>query len=462
MPDIVLRKITGLQGQIRLPPDKSISHRLALIASISRGKTIIRNFSLSQDCLRTLKVLKDLGVKARLRRAGEESNSEASLTIWGKGLYGLSPSSTSLYLGESGTTMRLLLGILAGQRFKCVLRAAPSLNRRPMKRVTAPLRLMGARIIARKVWIDKSRDEEYPPLVIEGGQLKSIGYKLPIASAQVKSAILMAGLYAKGWTSVEEPNPTRDHTERILKAFGARLEVKEKICKIKGRAELSSPGEIEVPGDFSSASFFIVAATIIPHSCVIVRLVGLNPRRSGLLDALRRMGAKIKILNLTKSNTNCGEPIADILVESSRLQAIEIKHKEIPRLIDELPILMVAASKAKGATRIRGASELRVKETDRINSMYTNLRKMKADICVRGSDIVIRGRRFLEGGEVSGFGDHRTAMSMIVAGLCARGKTKVTGIECIDKSFPGFLFTLKQILPKEEKGVLLIENHFQK
>jgi len=456
MRPFVVKPCLPLKGEISLLGDKSIAHRSIIISALARGETRIKNFPDSKDCLSTVKAFKKLGIKIK---AGPQH----TVTIFGKGLYGLSKPNGPIFISESGTTLRLLLGVLSGQNFKTRLVAGASLSRRPMLRVNSPLRMMGARIKAR-VKRQKAKIEEYPPLIIQGGSLRPIKYTMPLASAQVKSAILLAGLYAKGKTYVRERVPTRDHTERMLKLFRAGMKLKQNTIVIKGGQELVSPRLLTIPGDISSAGFFIVPAVIIPKSQVLIRNVSLNPSRTGILKVLKRMGADIQVTlpvrqaGKSPSHPACpagrqvtrGEPMGDIVVKSSSLRGIIIKKEEIPSLIDEIPILMVAACIAGGRTVFEGVGELRVKETDRIRSMSENLKKMGAKIAVFKTDnlekIIIQGIKQLKGARVRSFGDHRTAMSMIAAGLTAEDETTIDDISCIDKSFPNFLNILKTLL----------------
>ncbi|MEE8317587.1 MAG: 3-phosphoshikimate 1-carboxyvinyltransferase, partial [Candidatus Omnitrophota bacterium] len=357
--------------------------------------------------------------------------------VHGVGMQGLKRPKHSLYLGNSGTTMRVLPGILSGQDFRVVLKGDRSLSKRPMQRIVGPLRKMGLRIKG------KGKKQIYPPLEIHGGNLKPIRYRSRVASAQVKSCILLAGLFAEGSTGVTEPVKSRDHTERILKIFGCRLKVKGCTVSLKGPAKLKSPRVIKMPADISSAAFFMVAGCILPRTKIIIKDVGLNPTRTGIVDILRRMGGDIRIKNKRLKGKDC-EPMGDIIVASSRLKGIKISPLEVIRVIDEVPIIMVAAASAKGPSVIKGVGELRIKETDRIKSMVTNLRKMGGEIDVRGDVLRIRGGSNLHGTRVSSYGDHRTAMSMLIAGLVSKGRVSVTGLDCINKSFPGFLenFTL--------------------
>jgi len=461
-PLLVKPALVGLQGESVLLGDKSIAHRSVIISAISHGNTTIENFPNNKDCLSTLKALKKLGIKITQENS-ETAKSCSAITILGKGLRGLSSPKGPIFLGDSGTTLRLLLGVLAGQNFKTKLKAGKSLSQRPMLRVTVPLRMMGA-IIKSKVPClpagresQKSKIEEYAPITIKGGNLMPITYKMPVASAQVKSAILLAGLYTKGKTEVIEPTKTRDHTERILKLFKADIKLKQNTIVIKGNKELVSPGRIYIPGDISSASFFMVLATLIPGSQIRIRNVSLNPSRTGIISVLKRMGANIRITDYRLPITDY-EPMGDIFVKSANLRGTIVKKEEIPALIDELPILMLAACRASGRTVFEGVSELRVKETDRINSMSGNLKKMGADIRTikkNGQEqIVIKGVKELKGSRISSFADHRTAMSMVVAGLVAGGETLIDDIDCINKSFPNFFSFLKNLLRPSCKVLL--------
>jgi 3-phosphoshikimate 1-carboxyvinyltransferase len=425
------------RGRISLAGDKSIAHRALVIGALSCGKTIIKNFPIHDDSLATLNALVDLGVKI-LR-------SHKQVLVYGCGRQGLKKSPKSIFSANSGTTLRLLLGVLAGMDFKTRFVAGKYLSARPMSRVNQPLRLMGAKISA------KNRgSQEYPPIVISGGNLKGIVYRLPVASAQVKSAILLAGLSASGKTRVIERLNTRDHTERMLKAFGANIIINKNNITLNPDKDLTSPGQIYIPGDISSAAFFVVLCLIIPGSKVIIERVGLNPSRIGIIKVLKRMKAKIKVVSFKGKQSQSFEPMGNLAVTSSRLKATVVNPWEIPSLVDELPVLMVAACFAEGRTIIKGAGELRVKETDRINSMVNNLKCMGADIRAIKSagmeSIVIKGKVSLNGTKLKSFGDHRTAMSMIVAALASKGSSRLDDISCISKSFPGFLTTLNTLI----------------
>jgi len=441
-----VKRASCVKGEILLSGDKSIACRSIIISAISCGKTTVENFPPNKDCLRTIKTFKNLGIKIT------QNQKVKTITVFGNGLCGLKKPKGPVFVGDSGTTLRLTLGVLAGQNFVVTLTAGKSLSGRPMLRVTAPLRMMGVEISARRTPKTKNltpntKFEEYPPITIEGGALKPMTYKMPVASAQVKSAILLAGLYAKGKTCVIEPVKTRDHTERMLRLFRAGIKVNENTIVIKGKKELVSPGRIFIPGDISSAGFFMVLGTILPNSRILIKDINLNPSRIGIIKVLKRMGSDIQV----SGNSAVGfEPIGDIIIKSSKLKSTIIKKKEIPSLIDELPILMVAACFAKGESVFEGVGELRIKETDRIRSMSENLKKMGADIRViktpKSEKIIIQGGKTFIGATVKSFGDHRTAMSMVVAGLVAEGKTRIDNISCINKSFPNFLSLLKTII----------------
>lgn len=421
-----------LRGVVIVPGDKSISHRAAILAALSCGQTTIKNFLFSDDCLATLKVLESLGVKIIYRKKFCE------VIVESEGF--LRSPKTSLFMKESGTSARVLLGVLAGQNFVSKVTGSPSLMRRPMLRVIKPLRLMGARIKTKKL-----KNNEFLPAEIFPADLHGIEWAQEVASAQVKSAILLAGLFAEGETIIKEPVATRDHTERMLKLFG--VPVKNVGGKIHlSPSRLKSPGEIVIPRDFSSAAFFIVAGLLIKNSRLLIKDVGINPARFGIFYVLKRMGAKMTILN----RRPLFEPVADIEVVSSPLKAVIIKAREIPGLIDELPVLMIAAARAKGKTIIEGADELRVKETDRIQSMFFNLEKLGIKINVKsgkknGERIEIFGSDHFEGAHLRSFSDHRTAMSVYIAALAAKGASTLDDAGCVSKSFPGFFDVMKHL-----------------
>jgi 3-phosphoshikimate 1-carboxyvinyltransferase len=452
---IELSKAWKFKGEFSPPPDKSISHRAVIFSSLSTGKSIIKNFLRAEDTISTVNAMRMLGVEITevsgqvsppprppLSKGGIEGgvSSEpltpySALIINGRGLYGLREPSNIIDCGNSGTTIRMLSGVLSGNPFFSVLTGDESLRTRPMSRVITPLRQMGAEIMAR----DRDR---FPPIAVKGKKLQPIRYIMPIASAQVKSAILLAGLYVDGETEVIEPSKSRDHTERILPAFGADIKVEGLHIKIKGETELKGM-EIHVPGDFSSAAFFIVGALLIRDSEIIIMGVGVNPTRTGLIGILKEMGADIEISNIRELS---GEPIADIYCKGYReLKAINITKEKIPSLIDEFPILCVAATQATGITTIRGAEELRVKESDRIKSMATELRKMGAEIEEFEDGLSITGKTKLKGAFLESHGDHRIAMAMSIAAIIAEGTTTINDVSSVNISFPGFFEILRKL-----------------
>jgi len=424
MKKIEIKKSNALKGEVVPPPDKSISHRAAIFSALAEGKSVIKNYLRAGDTLSTLSALKALAVEIEIGK---------DIVVYGRGLYGLKEPLSPIDCGNSGTTIRLLTGVLSGNPFFSVLYGDESLSERPMARVINPLKEMGSNIMARD-------GDRFPPIAIRGGNLKGIRYEMPVASAQVKSSLLLAGLYAEGVTEVIEPAPSRDHSERMLPAYGARLEKSGLRTSIYAGALKGC--DCEVPGDFSSASFFIVAALIVPNSEVIIKNVGLNPTRTGLLLALEKMGAQIEI---NKGNTG-GEPIGDIICRTSRnLKGIDISGDIVPSLIDEFPILCIAACCAEGITTIREAQELRVKESDRIRAMSEGLRAMGIEVEEMPDGISIKGG-ILRGAEVSSHKDHRIAMAFSIAGLVAEGTTTILEADAVDISFPEFYETLRRLL----------------
>jgi len=410
----------GVRGEISVPGDKSISHRSIMLGSLGQGKTVVHGFLQGEDNRATLNAFRAMGIVIDELEGG-------LLAIEGKGLHGLSEPGDVIDCGNSGTTIRLMTGLLSGQDFFSVLTGDKYLRKRPMRRVVKPLADMGACIWGR----DKG---EKAPLAISGGPLTPIEYDSPIASAQVKSAILLAGLYADGVTTVREPHLSRDHSERMLTYFGADVRPFEGGVSISGNPRLVGR-EIFVPGDISSAAFFMVAALITPGSELLIRDVGMNPTRSGIVDILLAMGGDLQVLN---ERERSGEPVADILVRSSDLKGIEIGGGVVPRAIDEFPIVSVAAAFAEGTTVIRDAHELRVKETDRIAAMTSELTRLGASVEATEDGMVIQGGDILSGGEVSSHGDHRIAMSMAVAALRASAPVTIDDTECTATSFPRF------------------------
>ncbi len=411
---------SALRGEIRVPGDKSISHRAIMLAAIAEGSSRITGFLEGEDTRATARAFAQMGVRI-------ESPRESERFVHGVGLRGLEQSESSIDCGNAGTGMRLLTGLLAGQSFGSTLIGDESLSRRPMRRVIEPLSKMGALI--------DSEPGGLPPLRVRGSaRLKGISYELPVASAQVKSAILLAGLYADGETHVVEPHPTRDYTERMLSAFGWPIEFGEGWARVTGGHRLRAI-DIDVPADFSSAAFFIVAATVIPNSELTISGVGMNPRRTGLLQVLRLMGADIRESNPREVG---GERVSDLKVRSSALKGVDVPVEHVPDMIDEFPILFVAAALAQGVTRVTGAAELRVKESDRIAVMAKGLRALGAAIEETPDGAVIHGGAF-QGGEVDSAGDHRCAMSFAVAAAVAASPIRILDCANVATSFPGFV-----------------------
>ena len=416
--------IKRLNGEITMPGDKSISHRAVMVGAIAKGKTTINGLLDCDDTNYTIRAFEDMGVEIRKK--------ESATIITGNSLRGLKKPKGPIYLGNSGTSMRILSGILAGQGFETKLVGDKSLSNRPMGRVAKPLSLMGVDI--------KTGPNSLPPLVIKGGKVKPMSYRMPIPSAQVKSAILFAGLYADGVTTVEEEFKSRDHTERMLKYFGSNLKVENLKVSMAGGGELRAR-DLEIPGDVSSASFFIVGAAILKGSEIALKNVGINPTRAGILKVLSRMGVELEVFN----KRELFEPVADIRVRYSGTKGVDIEEQEMPSIIDEIPIIFVLAALSRGTTRIRGAQELRVKETDRIKSMKENLEKMGAKFRIDKDDIIIDGVAELKGANLKSFDDHRTCMSMAIAALAAKGESVLDDIDCVSKSFPGFFETLEKL-----------------
>lgn len=425
MANLTISPAKKIKAEIHVPGDKSISHRAIMIGSLASGRTKVSNFLPSADCLATVKCFRKLGIEININGKYVE--------VYGKGLRGLKPSKETLDVGNSGTTIRLMTGILSGQPFVTKITGDKSIERRPMRRIVDPLREMGASIEGRI-----AEDNIYAPLKISGGDLSPIEYELPVASAQVKSAILLAGLFAHGETVVIEKNHARDHTERMLAYFGA--------TKIRGMRVMGLRGfngaDIDIPGDLSSASFFVTAALLVPGSKLLIREVGLNPTRTGIIDVLHRMGADLEVKD---EEIISEEPRGSILAKTSKLKGIKISGEIIPRIIDEIPIIAVAATQAEGTTEIRGARELRVKESDRIATISSELKKMGAVIKELEDGMMIKGPVKLKGAAVKSYGDHRIAMAMAIAGLIAEGETTIEDTACIETSFPGFEKILKQI-----------------
>jgi 3-phosphoshikimate 1-carboxyvinyltransferase len=415
----IARAGTPLRGRMRVPGDKSISHRAVMLGALAEGVSHVRGFLEGEDTRATARVFEQLGVRIEVPSASER-------IVHGVGLHGLRAPPGSLDCGNAGTGMRLLAGVLAAQPFDSVLVGDASLSKRPMRRVIDPLARMGASIDA---------EGGLPPLRIRGGRrLRGIEYALPVASAQVKSAVLLAGLYALGTTRIAEPHPTRDYTERMLAAFGWPIEFSPGVARLDGGHRLRAT-DVDVPADFSSAAFFLVAASVVPGSALCIEAVGINPRRTGLLAALRLMGADIEVRDPREQG---GEPVADLLVRHAPLRGVEIPVELAPDMIDEFPALFAAAACAQGRTVVRGAAELRVKESDRIATMAAGLRALGASIEETPDGAVIDGGP-LQAGDVDSHGDHRIAMSLAIAAQRADGPVRIDDVANVATSFPGFV-----------------------
>ena len=408
-----------IRGELLVPGDKSVSHRAVMLAALAEGSSRVSGFLEGEDTRATAAIFQAMGVRM-------ESPSPSQRVVHGVGLHGLQPPPWNLDCGNAGTGMRLLAGVLAGQRFDSVLVGDASLSRRPMARVIGPLQRMGARI--------EAGEGGLPPLRIYGNNvLQGIDYELPVASAQVKSAVLLAGLYARGETRVREPHPTRDYTERMLSAFGWPIAFAPGEARLSGGHRLLAC-DVDVPADFSSAAFFLVAASLVPGSDLLLRRVGMNPRRTGLLEALRLMGADIQA---TSPGEQGGEPVADLRVRHARLRGIEVPERLVPDMIDEFPALFVAAALAEGRTVVRGAAELRVKESDRIAVTAAALQALGAKVLETPDGAVIDGGG-LHGGRIDSHGDHRVAMSLAIAAQRASGEVRIGDCANVATSFPGF------------------------
>lgn len=443
MSQLTVRPSASLQGSVRVPGDKSISHRALMFGALADGESRIEGFLPSGDCLATLGCLRALGVEMTPSPSqGEEpvlSSSKdwgggqvTTLTVHGRGLRGLQKPAAPLNCVRSGTTMRLLTGILAGQSFDCTLTGDPQLLRRPMRRITEPLRAMGAEI---------ADTDGCAPLTVRGRRLRGCDHTLAVASAQVKSALLLAGLYADGPTVVRQPGPARDHTERMLMAMGAKIAIDGLDVKLTP-VDALTPTSLTVPGDISSAAFLLVAAALIEGSEVTIEGVGVNPTRTGLLGVLGEMGARIDIENAWVQG---GEPVADLTARFSSLRGVEIGGNTVVRMIDEFPILAVAATQGSGTTVVRDAAELRVKETDRIAAIVEGLQAMDARIESRPDGFIVEGPTPLQGAVVNSYGDHRLAMALAVAGMIAEEETVIENAECIADSFPGFVALMQSL-----------------
>lgn len=419
--------VTGLRGEVSVPGDKSISHRSVILGALAEGKTQITGFLDAADCRKTAQALVAMGVK--IDNLGQDD-----MVVHGVGLRGLRDPGKPLDLGNSGTGMRLLMGVLAGQNFTTTLTGDESLRRRPMDRIAIPLKQMG-------IEVSGQGERCTPPVTIYGGQPRVITYHTPMASAQVKSAVLLAGLYTEGTTTVIEPGLSRDHTERMLAAFGGEVTIDGLQVSVAGSPKLRGQ-EIVVPGDFSSAAFLLAAALLAPDSQVTIRDVLLNPTRTGLLNILQRMDAEVEVTNRRQVG---GEERGDITASTSELVATEVGGAEIPKMLDEVPILTLLATQAEGQTVIRDAVELRVKESDRLATTAKMLRAFRAQVEEQPDGLIINGPTRLDGVTVNSYGDHRIAMTAAVAGLIAAGETVVEDTACIDTSFPGFVDSLAQV-----------------
>ena len=425
---MIIQPASHLKGTLSIPGDKSISHRSIMFGSIAKGTTKIHNFLMGDDCLSTIECFRKLGIDIEMHND--------YILVHGKGLHGLKPASEILDCGNSGTTTRLISGILAGQPFTSTLTGDASIQKRPMKRIIEPLRQMHAAI--------EGKDDNFCPLTISPSTLEGICYTSPVASAQVKSCVLLAGLYANTPTTVCEPALSRDHTERMLSAFGAIIERKDKCVTIYPNPELEAM-EVIVPGDISSAAFFMVAGLIVPNSKLILQNVGINPTRRGILDALLAMGGHITCFN---ERELCGEPVCDMIIESSDLHGITIEGDIIPTMIDEIPAFAVAALFAHGTTIIKDAKELRVKESNRIDTMCHELGKMGVVIRPLEDGMIIEGNATLHGAILESYDDHRIAMSLAVAALKATTPSQILNSECIRISYPHFFEHLKAVSTK--------------
>jgi 3-phosphoshikimate 1-carboxyvinyltransferase len=424
-----VKRTTSMQGEIDLPGDKSITHRALLLSSLGSTTSRISNYLDGADCHATVGCIRSLGVSVNRR--------QTKLLVHGRGLDGWREPSDVLDCIRSGTTMRLLSGLLAGQPFMSILNGRTQLRARPMDRVISPLRLMGARISGRS-------GDRLPPLCISGTPLHGIEYRSPVASAQVSSCILLAGLFAEGTTRVTEPARSRDHTARMLRARGIAVLDDGDGQSLQGPITKLAGIDVDVPGDISSAAYLIVASLLVPGSTLLLKSVGINPSRTGILDVLFAMGVTIEVIN---EHDEGGEPVADLFVRQQDLAATTISGVLIPRLIDEIPILALAATQAEGITTIRDASELRVKETDRIATIVAALRALGAHVEPHSDGLVVEGPTPLHGALVESAGDHRIAMMAVIAGLIASGETVVTDIERVQDSFPGFVQKLAALAP---------------
>ncbi len=426
---MIIKPAHSLKGEIHIPGDKSISHRSVMFGALANGMTEVTHFLQGADCLSTISCFQKLGIPIE--------NTNGCIRIQGKGLHGLRPPACVLDVGNSGTTMRLLSGILAGQPFSSTLNGDASIKKRPMKRIITQLREMGAAVSG-------ADGTDCAPLFINGAPLHGIDYQSPVASAQVKSCILLAGLYADTKTSVTEPSLSRNHTELMLRSFGAEITCSDTTATILPDAVLTGQ-KIDVPGDISSAAYFIAAALLVPNAEVLIHNVGVNPTRDGILRAAKAMNADITRLN---EHQVSGEPVCDLLVRSSSLTATTVEGSLIPTLIDEIPVLAVLAAYANGTTVIRDAAELKVKESNRIETIVSNLKKMGADVEATEDGMVIYGGKPLHCAEIDPHADHRIAMAFAVAALCAQGGAEILNAECASVSYPSFYKDLQSLYAK--------------
>ena len=424
---MLIKPVNKIKATIIIPGDKSISHRAIMLSSLAEGESNIYNFLMGDDCLNTIECFRSLGVPIKIK--------EDKITIDGVGLNGLKQANNILDVGNSGTTIRLMSGILAGQEFSSEITGDSSIQKRPMDRITIPLKQMGAVISG-----------NHAPLKIQGSRLKAINYNMPVASAQVKSSILLAGLFSDDTISINELEKSRDHTERMINFMGGNIIV-DGLSIISKPIKKLYAKDIYIPGDISSAAFFVVLGAIVKDGDITIKDVGINPTRTGILDILIAMGANIKITN---KKILSGEPVADLHIKSSTLKGIEISGEIIPRLIDEIPIIGVAAAFAEGKTIIKNAEELKVKESNRIEAMVTELRKIGADIEETHDGMIIHGKDSLLGGEVESYDDHRIAMALAIAGLRSEKGVFINNLSCVDISFPNFLNILDRMMENED------------
>ena len=433
MSQLQVRSIQSLNASFGVPGDKSLSHRAAILGGLAQGTSTIRNFLPSEDCVNTLHAMRSLGANIEILRE-LTGHGPLDLKITGRAMQ-LQPPLTPIDCGNSGTGMRLLAGVLAGQPFESELFGDASLSSRPMGRITNPLGEMGAKIETR------GTKPGCAPLAIHPTTLSPITYTLPVASAQVKSAVLLAGLFTQGTTTVIQPAETRDHTERLFETFAIRSGRDGQAIHVKG-GQIPTACDFTVPGDISSAAFWLVAAAALPGARLRIKSVGLNPTRTAILNVLTRMGATIH----EQLHTSHGEPIGDLEIHGTQLKGTEVLIHEIPNLIDEIPVIAVAAALATGTTTIRNAAELRVKETDRITTVVNNLRLIGADVTEYEDGMEIHGGHPLQAATIDSHGDHRIAMAFAIAGLFAKGETTITGTDCINTSYPGFARHLQAVL----------------